>query len=190
MSFEPFIVSTAIVAFAEMGDKTQLLSFVLAARLRRRLPIVLGILVATLANHAFAASVGAWLAGLVAPRTLTWTVGLSFVAFGLWALRADAPTEHRDRPGAGIFVTTVVAFFVAEMGDKTQLATIALAARYRALAAVVAGTTIGMMIANVPAVWIGEALADRVNMRLTRWIAAASFLALGALTLLGGVAAP
>jgi len=188
MSFEPFIVSTAIVALAEMGDKTQLLSFVLAARLRRRMPIVLGILVATLANHAFAASVGTWLARLVAPRTLTWTVGLSFVAFGLWTLRADAPTEHRDRPGAGIFVTTVVAFFLAEMGAKTQLATVALAARYGSPVTVVAGATLGMMIANVPAVWMGDALADRVNMRLMRWGAAASFVALGVLTLLTGIA--
>ena len=116
-------------------------------------------------------------------------VGLAFVAFGLWTLRPDAPVAHHERPRAGVFVTTVVAFFVVEMGDKTQLATIVLAARYGALAAVVAGTTLGMMIANVPAVWIGETLADRVNMRLTRWIAAASFLVLGVLTLVGGVTA-
>jgi putative Ca2+/H+ antiporter (TMEM165/GDT1 family) len=189
MSFEPFVVSASMVALAEMGDKTQLLSFVLASRLRRRLPIIAGILVATLANHALAASVGVWLATLVGPRTLTWTVGLAFVAFGLWTLRADEPAAHRERPGVGVFVSTVVAFFVVEMGDKTQLATIALAARYRSLAAVVAGTTLGMMVANVPAVWMGDALADRVDMRLLRWIAAASFVALGALTLLGSIAA-
>ncbi len=187
MSLEPLVVSASIVALAEMGDKTQLLAFVLASRLRRRLPIIAGILVATLANHALAASIGTWLARLVAPRTLTWTVGLAFVAFGLWTLRADEPAVHRERPGAGVFVTTVVAFFVVEMGDKTQLATVALAARYDSLVAVVAGTTLGMMAANVPAVWMGDALADRVNMRLIRWIAAGSFVALGALTLLSGV---
>jgi putative Ca2+/H+ antiporter (TMEM165/GDT1 family) len=190
MSFEPFVVSAAIVAVAEMGDKTQLLAFVLAARLRRKLPIIVGILVATLANHALAASIGAWLARLVTPLVLTWTIGLAFVAFGLWTLRPDEPADHRERPGAGVFMTTLVAFFLVEMGDKTQLATVALAARYAALASVVAGTTLGMMLANVPAVWMGEALADRVNMRVMRGIAAASFVALGALTLVRGVATP
>jgi putative Ca2+/H+ antiporter (TMEM165/GDT1 family) len=167
-----------------MGDKTQLLSFVLAARLKRRFPIVLGILVATLANHFLAGWIGAWLATLVSPTTLRWAIAASFVAFGLWALKPDEPREGRTLHGAGVFVTTLVAFFLVEMGDKTQLATVALAARYGSLVAVVTGTTLGMMIANVPAVWMGEALAHRVSMRWMRWVAAALFFVLGALTLL------
>lgn len=183
---EPFLISTAVVAVAEVGDKTQLLSFVLAAKLRRRVPIVLGILVATIANHAFAGAVGAWVASLVSPTTLRWGIALSFFGFGLWALVPDRLDERRDLRGAGVFVTSLVAFFLVEMGDKTQLATVALAARYDALAAVVAGTTLGMMIANVPAVWVGEALASRFNLRAMRWAAAALFFVLGALTLLAG----
>jgi putative Ca2+/H+ antiporter (TMEM165/GDT1 family) len=172
-----------VVALAEMGDKTQLLSFVLAAKLKRRVPIVLGILVATLANHFLAGWIGAWLATLVSPTTLRWTIAASFVAFALWALRPDEPEERKLR-GAGVFVTTLVAFFLVEMGDKTQLATVALAARYPSLVAVVLGTTLGMMVANVPAVFMGEALAHRVNVRWMRWVAAALFVLLGALTLL------
>ncbi len=183
---EAFLVSTSVVALAEMGDKTQLLSFVLAAKLKRRVPIVLGILVATLANHFLAGWIGAWLATLVSPTTLRWTIAVSFVVFGLWALKPDKLEEDRKLRGAGVFVTTLVAFFLVEMGDKTQLATIALAARYESLVAVVMGTTLGMMIANVPAVWMGEALAHRVNMKWMRWVAAALFIALGALTLLAG----
>jgi putative Ca2+/H+ antiporter (TMEM165/GDT1 family) len=181
---EAFLVSTAIVAVAEMGDKTQLLSFVLAARLKQRLPIVLGILVATLANHLLAGWLGGWLAGLVAPATLRWLVAASFLAFGLWALRPDELEERQKLRGAGVFLTTLVAFFLVEMGDKTQLATVALAARYRSLASVVCGTTLGMMLANVPAVWVGEVLARRLNMKWMRWAAAALFVALGLLTLL------
>ena len=183
---EAFLVSTSIVALAEMGDKTQLLSFVLAAKLKRRLPIVLGILVATLANHFLAGWIGAWLASLVSPLVLKWTIAMSFFAFGLWALKPDRLEDDRKLRGAGVFATTLVAFFLVEMGDKTQLATVALAARYASLVAVVAGTTLGMMIANVPAVWLGEALAHRVNLRWLRWVAAASFMLLGALTLLAG----
>ncbi len=183
---EAFLVSTSVVALAEMGDKTQLLSFVLAAKLKRRVPIVLGILVATLANHFLAGWIGAWLATLVSPTTLRWTIAVSFVVFGLWALKPDKLEEDRKLRGAGVFVTTLVAFFLVEMGDKTQLATIALAARYESLVAVVMGTTLGMMIANVPAVWMGEALAHRVNMKWMRWVAAALFIALGGLTLLAG----
>jgi putative Ca2+/H+ antiporter (TMEM165/GDT1 family) len=183
---EAFLVSTSLVALAEMGDKTQLLSFVLSARLRRKVPIVLGILVATLANHFLAGGIGTWLAGLVSPGTLRWTIAASFVAFGLWALKPDEIEEDRTLRGAGVFVTALVAFFLVEMGDKTQLATVALAARYHSLVEVVMGTTLGMMIANVPAVWMGEALAHRVDMRWMRWVAAALFVALGALTLLVG----
>ncbi len=183
---EAFVVSTSVVALAEMGDKTQLLSFVLAAKLKHKVPIVLGILVATLANHFLAAWIGAWLATLVSPTTLRWTIAASFVAFGLWALELDELEEDRKLRGAGVFLTTLIAFFFVEMGDKTQLATVALAARYGSLVAVVTGTTLGMMIANVPAVWMGEALTHRVNMKWMRWVAAALFIVLGGLTLLAG----
>jgi putative Ca2+/H+ antiporter (TMEM165/GDT1 family) len=180
---EALLFSTAVVALAEMGDKTQLLSFVLAAKLKRRVPIILGILFATLANHFLAGYVGAWLASLVSPETLKWIVAVSFFAFGLWALKPDKLEENRQLMGSGVFVTTLVAFFLVEMGDKTQLATVALAARYDSLVAVVLGTTLGMMIANVPAVWIGQALADRINMRVMRWVAATLFGILGILAL-------
>jgi putative Ca2+/H+ antiporter (TMEM165/GDT1 family) len=181
---ETLFLSTAVVALAEMGDKTQLLSFVLAAKLKRRVSIILGILVATLANHFLAGYVGVWLASLVSPQALRWIVALSFFAFGAWALRPDRLEEGRNLVGAGVFLTTLVAFFLVEMGDKTQLATVALAARYDSLVAVVLGTTLGMMVANVPAVWIGRALADRVNMQVMRWVAAALFVLLGMLALL------
>jgi putative Ca2+/H+ antiporter (TMEM165/GDT1 family) len=183
---EALFVSTSIVALAEMGDKTQLLSFVLAAKLKRPVPIVLGILFATLANHLLAGWIGAWLASLVSPTTLRWTIAASFVAFGLWALKPDELEEDTKLRGAGVFLTTLVAFFLVEMGDKTQLATVALAARYPSLVSVVLGTTLGMMIANVPAVWMGEALAHRVNMKWMRWVAAALFVLLGGLTLMAG----
>ena len=182
---EAFLVSTGVVALAEMGDKTQLLSFVLAAKLRSKIPIILGIFFATLANHFLAGWVGAWLASLVSPRTLKWTIALSFIGFGFWALKPDTLEEERRLRGAGVFLTTLIAFFLVEMGDKTQLATVALAARYDALLSVVMGTTLGMMLANVPAVWIGEGLAHRINMKTMRRIAAALFFLLGALTLIG-----
>jgi putative Ca2+/H+ antiporter (TMEM165/GDT1 family) len=166
-----------------MGDKTQLLSFLLAARLKRKPPIVAGILVATLANHFLAGSVGVWAAKLVSRDVLTWIVAFLFFAFGAWALKPDKLEEDTRLRGAGVFATTLIAFFLVEMGDKTQLATIALAARYDSIAAVVLGTTLGMMIANVPAVWIGEALAQRVNMRVMRGVAAALFVLLGVLAL-------
>ena len=181
---EAFLVSTALVALAEMGDKTQLLAFVLAARLKRKGAIACGILVATLANHFLAGWVGAWLATLVAPRTLRWIVAISFFIFGLWALKPDKLESEREYSSRSAFVTTLVSFFFVEMGDKTQLATVALAARFDALAAVVAGTTLGMMVANVPAVWLGEALAQRVNMQVMRWIAATLFVTLGVVTLI------
>lgn len=184
---EALILSTSVVALAEMGDKTQLLSFLLAARLKRRTPIILGILFATLANHALAGYVGAWFAGLVAPQVLKWIIALSFFAFGAWALKPDTLDESRTLRGAGVFLTTLIAFFLVEMGDKTQLATVALAARYDSLAAVVLGTTFGMMIANVPAVWLGATLAHRVNMKALRWVAAALFVLLGILALLAPV---
>ena len=180
---QAFITSTLVVALAEMGDKTQLLSFLLAAKFKHRMPIILGILFATLANHFLAGYVGVWLASLVSPQALRWIVAVSFFAFGAWALKPDK-LEDRKLGGAGVFLTTLVAFFLVEMGDKTQLATVALAAHYDALVPVVVGTTLGMMIANVPAVWIGEALAHRVNMTVMRWVAAALFALLGAIVLI------
>jgi putative Ca2+/H+ antiporter (TMEM165/GDT1 family) len=183
---EAFAVSTALVALAEMGDKTQLLSFVLAAKLKRPWPIISGIFVATLANHFLAGWVGAWLATLVSPEALKWTIAVSFFAFGLWALKPDTLDGEREYSGRGAFVTALVAFFMVEMGDKTQLATVALAARFDSLAAVVMGTTIGMLVANAPAVWLGETLAHRVDMTSMRRIAAALFVLLGVLTLIAG----
>jgi len=180
---EALFFSTLVVALAEMGDKTQLLSFVLAARLKPRSSIVLGILAATLANHLLAGYVGVWIAGVVSTEVLRWTVAAAFFAFGLWALKPDKLDAQKPLGGGSVFVTTLVAFFFVEMGDKTQLATIALAARYQSLVTVVMGTTLGMMIANVPAVWIGAALAQRVNMKVMRWVAAGFFFVLGVLAL-------
>lgn len=183
---DAFLVSTAIVALAEIGDKTQLLAFILAARFRRPWPIVLGILVATLANHAFAAAVGTWLTTLMGPHTLRWVLGLSFIAMAVWTLIPDKFDEDEARlPRLGVFGATLVAFFLAEMGDKTQIATVALAAQYQALIAVVAGTTLGMMIANVPAVLLGDRIATRMPVKLVHGIAAAIFLGLGIATLAG-----
>ena len=181
---EAFLTSTLLVVLAEIGDKTQLLSFVLAAKLRRPYPIMAGIFIATLLNHALAASVGTWLASLISAQALNWIVGLSFIGFGLWALKPDKLDGDPRILGAGVFVTTLIAFFLAEMGDKTQFATVALAAHYDALVLVVLGTTLGMMLANAPAVWIGEALAHRINMQWMRWFAAASFVLMGCWTLL------
>lgn len=178
--------STLLVALAEIGDKTQLLSFVLAAKLRRPYAIMAGILVATLANHALAGSLGLWLASLVAPQTLNWIVGLSFVGFGLWTLKPDSLEGDPRMLGAGAFATTTIAFFLAEMGDKTQLATVALVARFHDLVRVVLGTTLGMMAANVPAVIMGEKLAHRVPMKVVRWLAASLFIGLGLATLMRG----
>lgn len=184
---EPFLVSTGIVALAEIGDKTQLLAFLLAAKYRRPLPIILGILVATLANHGFAGAVGAWITTLLGPQLLRWVLGLSFLAMAVWTLIPDEIDEAEARPGRfGVFGTTLIAFFLAEMGDKTQIATVALAAQYNALLAVVAGTTLGMMAANVPAVLFGERIARRLPVRLVHAVAAGIFAVLGVLTLLGG----
>jgi putative Ca2+/H+ antiporter (TMEM165/GDT1 family) len=182
---EAFLTSTLLVAIAEIGDKTQLLSFVLAARLRRPGPIIAGILVATIANHALAGSIGAWLSHLAGPGVMRWVTGLLFIGFGLWALHPDALDEDPKIHHAGAFVTTLVAFFLAEMGDKTQLATVALAARFDSLVAVVLGTTLGMMLANVPAVIIGDKLAARLPLKAIRLVAAGLFILTGALTLMG-----
>ena len=187
----PLLVSTGVVAVAEIGDKTQLLALVLAARFRQPWPIVLGILVATLANHAVAGLAGAWFAHLLEGPWLRWIIAGSFVAVGAWALVPDK-FEDDDKPAMdryGAFVTTTIAFFIVEIGDKTQVATVALAGRYAAdVASVVAGTTLGMMLANAPAVWLGDKLAHRLPLKLIRVVAACIFVALGiaAFVMLGG----
>jgi putative Ca2+/H+ antiporter (TMEM165/GDT1 family) len=184
---EAFLVSTGVVALAEIGDKTQLLSLALAARYRRPVPIILGILVATLANHALAGAAGAWIAAIVGPVAMRWILGLSFIAMAVWLLVPDEYEEQAAAaPKSGIFVTTVIAFFLLEMGDKTQIATIALAAKYSALTSVVLGTTLGRLLANVPAVLLGEVAAKKLPMRLVHGIAATVFLLLGLTVLLGG----
>jgi putative Ca2+/H+ antiporter (TMEM165/GDT1 family) len=182
---EAFLVSTGIVALGEMGDKTQLLAVVLAALYRKPWPIVAGIFVATLLNHAAAGALGGWVAQLLGPDLLRWIIGLSFLAMAGWMLVPDTLDEDEAKgpPRFGVFGTTVVAFFLAEMGDKTQIATVALAARYADVVQVVMGTTLGMMLANVPAVFLGEKIAQKVSMRLVHGIAAAIFAVLGVLTL-------
>lgn len=186
IALEAFLISTGIVALAEIGDKTQLLAFILAAKFRRPLPIVLGIFVATVANHALAGALGAWLTSLAGPETLRWVLGISFIGMAIWTLIPDK-FDEKDAQLAhfGVFGTTLVAFFLAEMGDKTQVATVALAAQYQAFLAVVAGTTLGMMIANVPAVLLGDRIAHRMPVRLVHAVAAAIFAILGVATLLG-----
>ncbi len=184
---EAFLVSTGIVALGEMGDKTQLLALLLAARFRKPAPIILGILVATLANHAAAGWLGGWIAAQMGPQLLRWVIGGSFLAMAAWMMipdRLDDEEAGGGRQRFGIFGTTVVAFFLAEMGDKTQIATVALAARYPDLLAVVAGTTLGMMIANVPAVFLGDRIGSKLSMTLVHGVAAAIFAVLGVLTLL------
>jgi putative Ca2+/H+ antiporter (TMEM165/GDT1 family) len=183
---EAFLVSTGLVAFAEIGDKTQLLALALAVRFRRPWPIVLGILVATLANHALAGAFGAWLLSAIDPAVLRWIVALSFLAMAGWMLVPDKLDDDGVRPGSarGAFAATVVAFFLAEMGDKTQLATIALAARFHATWLVIAGTTLGLLLANVPIVFAGHQLLRRVPLRTMHRIAAALFALMGFAVLL------
>jgi putative Ca2+/H+ antiporter (TMEM165/GDT1 family) len=182
---EALLVSTGIVALAEMGDKTQLLALVLAARFRRPVPIVLGILVATLANHALAAWAGKWVTTAVGPETMRWVLGVSFLAMAVWSLIPDKlEKDETRRVRFGVFATTLVSFFLVEMGDKTQIATVALAARYITIAPVVAGTTLGMMLANVPAVYLGERILRRVPVMIVHHVAAAIFAVLGLLALL------
>lgn len=183
---EAFLISTGIVALAEIGDKTQLLAFILAAKFRRPIPIVLGILVATLANHAFAGALGAWITSLVSPEVMRWVLGVSFLAMAAWILVPDKFDEDEAKLARfGVFGTTLIAFFLAEMGDKTQIATVALAAQYKSVVAVVAGTTLGMMIANVPAVILGDKIANKIPVRVVHAIAALIFALLGLATLLG-----
>ena len=180
-------MSTGVVALGEMGDKTQLLALLLAARFRKPLPIIAGIFVATLLNHAAAGALGTWLTGLLDPTWLRWGLGISFIAVALWMLVPDKADdlEENTRGHMGVFGLTVVAFFMAEMGDKTQIATIMLAARYNDLITVTAGTTLGMMAANVPAVLLGDKVVKWVPITWVHRIAAAVFAALGVAMLLG-----
>ena len=184
---EALLISTGIVALAEMGDKTQLLSLVLAARFRQPWPIVWGILVATLANHALAGGVGAWVTQFMGPTVLRWVLAVSFFAMAVWMLVPDELDDEADdaAPKFGVFGTTVIAFFLAEMGDKTQIATVMLAAQYQSWLWVVAGTTLGMMLANAPVVWFGERITRLVPLTWVHRISAAVFVVLGFVVLLG-----
>lgn len=185
---EAFLISTGLVALAEIGDKTQLLALVLAARYRRPMPVILGILVATLFNHALAGAVGAWISGLVGPAAMRWILGLSFIGMAIWTLipdKLDGDEEQLRQGRWGVFGTTLAAFFLVEMGDKTQIATVMLAAKYDSVFMVTAGTTLGMMLVNVPAVYLGDKAMHFVPLHWVRWIAAAIFLTLGVLVLAG-----
>ena len=184
---QALLISTGVVALAEMGDKTQLLAFILAARFKRPLPIVAGIFVATLFNHGLAGALGAWITTAVSPQLLRWILGLSFLGMALWTLIPDRIEDEETAVARrmGVFGATVVTFFLAEMGDKTQLATVALAAHYGTPLLVIAGTTLGMLLADVPAVFVGNRLADRIPMRLVHAVAAGIFAVLGLMTLVG-----
>ena len=184
---ESLFVSTGVVALAEIGDKTQLLAFILAARFKKPLPIIAGILVATLVNHGLAGALGAWITTSVSPDILRWVLGISFLGMAIWTMIPDKIEEEETRVASrfGIFGATLITFFLAEMGDKTQLATVALAAHYGAPLMVVIGTTLGMLIADVPAVFVGDKLANKIPMKLVHSIAAAIFALLGVATLLG-----
>src|SRR5512133_3645674 len=184
---EALLVSTGVVALAEIGDKTQLLAFILAARFKKPVPIILGILCATIVNHGLAGALGAWITAMVTPEILRWVLGASFIGMAIWTLIPDKIEEEETQVAKrfGVFGATLITFFLAEMGDKTQIATIAMAAHYANLLLVVIGTTMGMLIADVPAVFIGEKLSSRIPMKLVHAIAAAIFALLGVATLLG-----
>lgn len=183
---ESLLVSTGIVALAEMGDKTQLLAFLLAARFKKPVPIILGILFATLLNHGLAGALGSWITSLLSPEVMRWVLGLSFIAMAIWTLIPDKIEDEEAQIAGrlGVFGATLITFFLAEMGDKTQIATVALAANFADVYWVVAGTTLGMMIADVPAIFLGNKFAEKVPMKLVHGIAAAIFAVMGVLTLL------
>jgi len=183
---EALFISTGVVALAEIGDKTQLLAFILAARFKKPLPIVAGILVATLVNHGLAGALGAWITSVVSPEILRWVLGLSFIGMAVWTLTPDKIEDEETRAAQrlGVFGATLITFFLAEMGDKTQLATVALAAHYGAPLLVVIGTTLGMLIADVPAVLVGNQFAAKIPLKIVHSIAAAIFAAMGVLALL------
>ena len=180
---EAFLVSTGIVALAEIGDKTQLLALLLAARFKKPWPIVFGILVATVANHALAGALGAWVTTQISAGVLRWILAASFVAMAIWMLVPDKLEDDGDAqpPRWGVFATTVLMFFLAEMGDKTQIATVMLAARFDAYLAVVAGTTFGMMLANAPVVWLGERVTRLLPLTVVHRVSALIFAVLAVL---------
>jgi len=184
---ESLLISTGVVALAEIGDKTQLLAFILAARFKKPLTIIAGIFTATIVNHGLAGALGAWITATVSPAVLRWVLGLSFIGMAAWTLVPDRIEDEEAAlaKGFGIYGATVVTFFLAEMGDKTQLATVALAAHYGEPVLVVIGTTLGMLLADVPAVLVGGKLSAKIPMRLVHSIAAAIFAVLGIATLLG-----
>jgi len=182
---DALLVSTGVVALAEIGDKTQLLAFILASRFKKPLPIIMGILVATILNHGLAGALGGWITATISPDVLRWVLGLSFIGMAIWTLIPDKIGEEETQIAKrfGVFGATLITFFLAEMGDKTQIATVALAAHYTAPIMVVIGTTLGMLIADVPAVFAGDKLANKIPMRLVHVIAAGVFLVLGITTL-------
>src|SRR5512133_632768 len=184
---EALLVSTGVVALAEIGDKTQLLAFILAARFKKPVPIILGILCATVVNHGLAGALGAWITAMVTPEILRWVLGASFIGMAIWTLIPDKIEEEETQVARrfGVFGATLITFFLAEMGDKTQIATIAMAAHYATPLLVVIGTTLGMLIADVPAVFVGEKLSSKIPMKLVHSIAAAIFALMGVATLLG-----
>ena len=184
---DPLLVSTGVVALAEIGDKTQLLAFLLGARFKKPLPIIAGIFIATIFNHGLAGALGAWITSMLTPEILRWVLGISFLGMAAWTLVPDKIEEDETHVASrfGVFGATLVTFFLAEMGDKTQVATVAMAAHYPDPLMVVAGTTLGMLIADVPAVFAGDKLAAKIPLRLVHGIAAAMFAALGLATLLG-----
>ncbi len=184
---ESLLVSTGVVALAEIGDKTQLLAFILAARFKKPVPIILGILAATLVNHGLAGALGAWITSTVSPDVLRWVLGASFIGMAIWTMIPDKIEEEETQVAKrfGVFGATLITFFLAEMGDKTQIATVAMAAHYASPMLVVIGTTLGMLIADVPAVFVGDKLANKIPMKLVHSIAAGVFAVLGVATLLG-----
>jgi putative Ca2+/H+ antiporter (TMEM165/GDT1 family) len=184
---EALLLSTGVVALAEIGDKTQLLAFILAARFKKPVPIIFGILCATLVNHGLAGALGAWITSAITPEILRWVLGASFIGMAIWTLIPDKIEEEETQVAHrfGVFGATLVTFFLAEMGDKTQIATVALSAHYASPLWVIAGTTLGMLIADVPAVFIGDKLANKIPMKLVHSVAAAVFALLGLATLLG-----
>ena len=184
---ESLLISCGVVALAEIADKTQLLAFILAARFKKPAPIILGILAATIANHGLAGAVGAWITATVSPDTLRWVLGISFIGMAIWTMIPDKIEDEEIQIARklGVFSATLITFFLAEMGDKTQIATVALAAHYAVPLLVVIGTTLGMLIADVPAVFVGDKLANKIPMRLVHSIAAAIFAILGLATLIG-----
>jgi len=182
---EALLISTGVVALAEIGDKTQLLAFILAARFKKPVPIIAGILCATLVNHGLAGALGAWITSVVSPEAMRWVLGLSFIAMAAWTLIPDKIEEEETQVAKhlGVFGATLITFFLAEMGDKTQIATVALAAHYGAPLLVVMGTTLGMLLADVPAVFVGNRFAAKIPMKLMHSIAAGIFALMGVLTL-------